>query len=133
MMVKLLKVLACLCLLAGIVALARSMQGMSGHGWVDSISLGTVTVNGQAVHGLPKVLANSVGLLAAVVATVVALLVAGLALAGSGIVVIGVMALVALILVGVAVPFLLPAALPVGLIVYLLTRNRRGALNQGAR
>jgi len=85
----------------------------------------SVTINGEQVEGAPKLLIGSVGFIVAGVATLAALGAAALAVVGSGFLIVCTLALVALILVAVAVPFLLPLVLLVALAVFILMLFRR--------
>jgi len=85
----------------------------------------TVTVNGQQVEGVQKVMIGSVGLLIAGIATLVAIGITALAVAGSGLIVFICLAFVALLLIAVALPFLLPIVIPILVVVFIVMAGRQ--------
>ena len=87
----------------------------------------SITFNGQEFDGPPAVF---MGLWGLVVTTVVLFCVAILlafVFAGVGLVVLGVLALVALILIGIVFPFLLPLLIPLSIVWAFCAGARRSA------
>lgn len=84
-----------------------------------------VTFNGQQLEGAQKLIIGSVGFLIAGVATLVALGIAALAAAGSGIILVICLAFAALVLVAIAIPFLLPLLIPILVVAFILTLCRQ--------
>lgn len=84
-----------------------------------------VAIDGQQVEGAQKLLIGSVTFLIASVATLVAIGIASLAAACSGLILFGCLAFVALVLVAIAIPFLLPLLMPILAVAFILILCRR--------
>ena len=91
-----------------------------------------VAIDGQQVEGAQKLLIGSVtfliasvATLVASVATLVAIGIASLAAACSGLILFGCLAFVALVLVAIAIPFLLPLLMPILAVAFILILCRR--------
>ena len=84
-----------------------------------------VAIDGQQVEGAQKLLIGSVTFLVASVATLVASGIASLAAACSGLILFGCLAFVALVLVAIAIPFLLPLLMPILAVAFILILCRR--------
>ncbi len=112
-MIKLLKILPWVFLLVILAATAWFSLGTVHQAF-------TVTVNGQEVHGAEKFFVGSAGLLAGAVVMVVGLIIAALALVGSGLLVFVILAFTALVFIALALPFLLPVAIPVIVVAFLI-------------
>jgi hypothetical protein len=106
-----LKVLACLCLLALLGVLVVACIGTS------HFNLG---FNGGPVHGAPRYIIASAGVVFGALAVLFALGVTVVALAGAGLMIFFSMVLCGLILLCVALPFLLPLAIPVVLVAAIV-------------
>lgn len=84
-----------------------------------------VAIDGQQVEGAQKLLIGSVTFLIASVATLVAIGIASLAAACSGLILFGCLAFVVLVLVAIAIPFLLPLLMPILAVAFILILCRR--------
>ena len=124
-MIKLIKAIAWLFLVASFAVFAWLAFGAS-QGQL------TVTVNGEQVEGTQKLLVGSVGFLVAGFATLVALGITVLAIAGSGLLVFVALAFTALILIAIAVPFLLPLAIPIVVVAFILMLCRQSPRSKPA-
>ena len=123
-MIKLLGRVACGFLFVSLVAFAWLKFGAAN-------SQLTVTINGQQVEGTQKLLMGSAGLLVAGGVTLAALSIAALTMAGSGFLVFAALALTALSLIVIAVPFLLPLAIPIIIFAFILALYRRSPRPNG--
>ena len=114
-----LKILACLVLVAALVAVASGVrEALGGSGNFS------VTLNGEEVKGFPKFVVGSAGVAIGLGATLFALAITAVAILGSSFIVFAVFALIGVILTAVAIPFLLPFAIPIVLIVALVLAFR---------
>jgi hypothetical protein len=91
-----------------------------------------IWINGhQAAVSAQKLIIASVGFLVAGIVLIAAISIAALATVASGLAVMAILALVGLLLVAIAIPFLLPIIIPV-LIVAFIVMLRRNKLSQTA-
>jgi hypothetical protein len=102
------------------------LAGIAAAVWLGNAdyALSTVTVDGEQISGMPKLLIGAGGLFIGMVAVLFALAVVALALAGTVLVVVGALALTGLILVAVALPFLLPIIVPLVLVCVIVLATR---------
>jgi len=117
-MSKLLRALGWLFLLAALATFAF-VTVAPDHGQFS------VTINGQEVEGTQKLMIGSLGFLIAGIAALVAIGIAVLAVAGSGLIVFICLAFPALILIAVALPFLLPIIIPILVVVFIVMAGRQ--------
>lgn len=110
-MTKLLKAFGWLVLLIGLSTFAF-LAVASSRGTLN------VAIDGQQVEGAQKLLIASV-------ATLVAIGIASLAAACSGLILFGCLAFVVLVLVAIAIPFLLPLLMPILAVAFILILCRR--------
>lgn len=89
-----------------------------------------ITVNGQQFHGPFETLVGGWGLIIATVAIFCAAIVMAFVLAGVGLVILGVLALVGFILLAAVFPFLLPVLIPLLIVWAFCAGARRNAQNK---
>ena len=117
-MKRFVKFTAWICLLACIAALVFAATAES-NGQLS------VTINGQRLEGAPKLFAGTLGFLVAGFTLLFAFGVAAFAVAGSALLVFVVLAIVGIILIALAAPFLLPVAIPIALIACFVLFRRQ--------
>lgn len=88
-----------------------------------------ITVNGQQFQGPFETLVGGWGLIIATVAIFCAAIVMALVLAGVGLVILGVLALVGFVLLAAVFPFLLPVLIPLLIVWAFCAGARRNAQN----
>jgi hypothetical protein len=93
-----------------------------------------LTINGHPVEGPAKFVLAPVAAVLGAVAGLLGLIVGVIAIAGSGLLILAVLLLVALVFVGLSLPFMMPLAVPLAVIfaVILATRHTKPALNAPA-
>ena len=107
------------------------MLGVVVIAWAEPSNF-NVTINGQPVQGTPKILVGSAGILVACLVALIAFAIAALTLAGTGLMVFLALFLCGLILLCVAVPFLLPLAIPIALLVIIFGVARKSSRPKAA-
>ena len=106
--------LACVLVLALVCAWGLMSSGVS------------VTINGQEIEGPLKAVVGGWGLVITTVVLFCVAILLAFVFAGVGLVVLGVLALVGLILAGIAFPFLLPLLIPLFIVWAFCAGVRRG-------
>jgi len=87
----------------------------------------TLTVNGQQFHGPFETMIGGWGLIIATVAIFCAAILMAFVLAGAGLIILGVLALVGFLLLAVIFPFLLPVLIPLFIVWAVCAGARRNA------
>ena len=90
----------------------------------------SITVNGQEFHGPLETLVGGWGLIIATVAVFCAAIVMAFVLAGVGLVILGVLALVGFVLLAAIFPFLLPVLIPLLIVWAFCAGARRNTQNK---
>ncbi|HSR87386.1 MAG TPA: hypothetical protein VLL07_00410 [Pontiella sp.] len=89
----------------------------------------TLTVNGQQFHGPFETMVGGWGLIIATVAVFCAAILMAFVLAGAGLIILGVLALVGFLLLAAVFPFLLPVLFPLLIVWVVCAGTRRKAQN----
>lgn len=89
----------------------------------------SITVNGQQFHGPLETMIGGWGLIIATVAIFCAAIVMAFVLAGVGLIILGVLALIGFILLAAVFPFLLPVLIPLLIVWAFCAGARRNAPN----
>jgi hypothetical protein len=90
----------------------------------------SLTVNGQQFHGPFETLVGGWGLIIATVAFFCAAIVMAFVLAGVGLVILGVLALIGFLLLGAVFPFLLPLLIPLLIVWAFCAGAKRNTQNK---
>ena len=87
----------------------------------------TLTVNGQQFHGPFETMIGGWGLIIATVAIFCVAILMAFVLAGAGLIILGVLALVGFLLMAAIFPFLLPVLIPLFIVWAVCAATRRSA------